>query len=80
MNQDESRFEVIASASTSQPIGIEKNSFDILLHELFGFITSSEGCAMTVGHAKYFYSKPEGICIPSRAASLFTLCSISPQV
>lgn len=74
------RFDVVPSSSIQPSRSVPSNTFDIILHEVFGFIASSEGCAISVGHARRTYCAEGGVCLPSRAASLFTLCSMSPQV
>lgn len=77
--KSERRFDIIPSASTKTE-NLTTNSYDVVLHEIFGFIASSEGCALSVGHANHAYRNSAGKCIPNRAASLFCLTSISPDV
>jgi hypothetical protein len=72
---------------------IKPNSFDVILHELFGYarvaslsnlftscVASAEGCAIAMHHAIQQYRKPGGISIPSKAATFFTLTEINSKV
>eukprot|EP01126_Amoeba_proteus_P045304 TRINITY_DN5065_c0_g2_i1.p1 TRINITY_DN5065_c0_g2~~TRINITY_DN5065_c0_g2_i1.p1 ORF type:complete len:247 (+),score=20.42 TRINITY_DN5065_c0_g2_i1:58-798(+) len=83
----EKNYRIIHGASTDHTKVLARfgehflHSFDVILHEIFGFIASSEGCALSLNHARQHYGKfGRGLCLPSRAASFFTPTFISPRV
>jgi len=73
-----------STPSSSAPRPTQR--FDVILHEVFGMLASSEGCAATLAHAREYYfdprpgaiSNPVSTFLPARAGTFLTLCEVLP--